>query len=277
MTTDDKAREAGQDFIRDIVQADLDAGRHKSVVTRFPPGAERLPAHRPRQVDLPQLRHRPGVRRPLQPALRRHQPDQGGAGVHRRHQGRCALARLRLGQAPLLRVRLLRDAVRLGRAPDQGRQGLCRRPEPGGDARQSRHADGARQEQPVPRALRGGEPGSVPPHAGRRVPERRARAARQDRHGERQHQPARSRAVSHPARHASAHRDASGRSIRATTTRTASRMPSSTSRTRSARWSSRITGRCTTGSSRTCPCRRGRGSTSSRGSTSPTRCCPSAC
>lgn len=37
MTTDDKVREAGQDFIRDIVQADLDAGRHKSVVTRFPP------------------------------------------------------------------------------------------------------------------------------------------------------------------------------------------------------------------------------------------------
>jgi glutaminyl-tRNA synthetase len=31
------AREAGQDFIRDIVQADLDAGRHKTVVTRFPP------------------------------------------------------------------------------------------------------------------------------------------------------------------------------------------------------------------------------------------------
>ncbi len=30
-------REAGQDFIRDIVQADLEAGRHKGVVTRFPP------------------------------------------------------------------------------------------------------------------------------------------------------------------------------------------------------------------------------------------------
>src|SRR5690242_4616721 len=29
--------EAGRDFIRDIVQTDLDAGRHKSVVTRFPP------------------------------------------------------------------------------------------------------------------------------------------------------------------------------------------------------------------------------------------------
>ena len=31
------AREAGQDFIRDIVRADLEAGRHKTVVTRFPP------------------------------------------------------------------------------------------------------------------------------------------------------------------------------------------------------------------------------------------------
>jgi glutaminyl-tRNA synthetase len=30
-------REAGRDFIRDIVQADLDAGRIKAVVTRFPP------------------------------------------------------------------------------------------------------------------------------------------------------------------------------------------------------------------------------------------------
>jgi glutaminyl-tRNA synthetase len=30
-------REAGRDFIRDIVEADLAAGRHKTVVTRFPP------------------------------------------------------------------------------------------------------------------------------------------------------------------------------------------------------------------------------------------------
>jgi glutaminyl-tRNA synthetase len=30
-------RDPGQDFIRDIVQADLDAGRHKTVITRFPP------------------------------------------------------------------------------------------------------------------------------------------------------------------------------------------------------------------------------------------------
>ena len=38
MTAGDPApREPGRDFIRDIVQADLDAGRHTCVVTRFPP------------------------------------------------------------------------------------------------------------------------------------------------------------------------------------------------------------------------------------------------
>lgn len=34
---DTAARETGRDFIRDIIQADLDAGRHRTVVTRFPP------------------------------------------------------------------------------------------------------------------------------------------------------------------------------------------------------------------------------------------------
>ena len=38
MTTDDMAgREAGHDFIRDIIREDLDARRHSTVVTRFPP------------------------------------------------------------------------------------------------------------------------------------------------------------------------------------------------------------------------------------------------
>jgi glutaminyl-tRNA synthetase len=38
MTVGERAgREAGQDFIRDIIRADLDAGRHTTVVTRFPP------------------------------------------------------------------------------------------------------------------------------------------------------------------------------------------------------------------------------------------------
>ena len=37
MSGDVEVREAGRDFIRDIIQADLDAARVKSVVTRFPP------------------------------------------------------------------------------------------------------------------------------------------------------------------------------------------------------------------------------------------------
>jgi glutaminyl-tRNA synthetase len=36
-TTDTVTAETGRDFIRDIVQADLDSGKHKVVVTRFPP------------------------------------------------------------------------------------------------------------------------------------------------------------------------------------------------------------------------------------------------
>src|SRR3954466_16230884 len=35
--SDSGGGEAGRDFIRDIMQADLDAGRHKEIVTRFPP------------------------------------------------------------------------------------------------------------------------------------------------------------------------------------------------------------------------------------------------
>ncbi len=37
MTAETPTREAGQDFIRDIVRGDLAAGRHSGVVTRFPP------------------------------------------------------------------------------------------------------------------------------------------------------------------------------------------------------------------------------------------------
>jgi glutaminyl-tRNA synthetase len=36
-TTDTATAEAGRDFIRDIVQADLSSGRHREIVTRFPP------------------------------------------------------------------------------------------------------------------------------------------------------------------------------------------------------------------------------------------------
>ena len=35
--TETAAREAGQDFIRDIIRTDIASGRHKTIVTRFPP------------------------------------------------------------------------------------------------------------------------------------------------------------------------------------------------------------------------------------------------
>ena len=76
-------------------------GKHKTDRHPVSAGAERLSAYRPRQVDLPEFRHRRGIRRPLPSALRRHQSDQGRAGIYRRHPARRALARLRLGRAPL--------------------------------------------------------------------------------------------------------------------------------------------------------------------------------
>ena len=36
-TTEPATAEAGRDFIRDIVQADLASGKHREIVTRFPP------------------------------------------------------------------------------------------------------------------------------------------------------------------------------------------------------------------------------------------------
>ena len=128
------------DFIRDIVAADLASRPAQDHRHPLPAGAERLSAYRPRQVDLPQFRHRPGIRRPLPSALRRHQPDQGGAGIHRRHRARRALARLRLGRAPLPRLGLFRAALRLGRSPHPRRQGLCRRPDADEIRAHPRHA-----------------------------------------------------------------------------------------------------------------------------------------
>ena len=126
---------AGRDFIRDIVAADIDAGRVHGAGDALSARAQRLSPYRPRQVDLPQFRRRRGIRRALPSALRRHQPDQGGAGIHRRDRARRALARLRLGHAPLSRLGLFRAALRLGRASDPAGQGLCRRHAARGDAR----------------------------------------------------------------------------------------------------------------------------------------------
>ena len=149
---------------------------------------------------------RPRVRRPLPPPLRRHEPDEGGAGVHRRDPGGRALARLRLGRAPLPRVRLLRAALRVGRAPRSERarptsttsrptrsaSTAGRSPSPG---RNSPYRDRSVEE----------NLDLFAPDAQGRVPRRRARPAGEDRHGVGQHQPARPGALPDPPRDAPPH------------------------------------------------------------------------
>ena len=172
--------------------------------------AERLPALRSRQVDLPQLRPGARLRRPLPPALRRHQPGEGRKGI-RRFDRRCrALARLLVpgrerGQ-PLPRVELLRLDGRERRVPDRLGPCLRRQPERRGDAREPRHADRAGQGIALPEPQRRREHGAVQAHAGRRVRRRCADPAREDRHGFAEHQPARPGDLSHPPRDAPQHR-----------------------------------------------------------------------
>ena len=78
------------------------------------------------------------------------------------------------------------------------------------------------KESPYRNRTGGGEPGSVRAHAQGRVPGWLARAARQDRHGLRQHEPARPGDVPHPAREPPPHRRQPGASTRCTTSPTGS-------------------------------------------------------
>ena len=166
------------------------------------PRAERLPAHRPRQVDLHQLRHRRGVRRRLPPAVRRHEPGNRGHEIRRIDPARRALARVRLEREALLRLGLLRTTVRAGDPPDPGREGVRGQPERRGDPEGPRHDHGAGRPQPVPGPHGGGEPRPLRPHEGGGVPRRGARPAREDRHGGAEHEAARPAALPHPPRDA---------------------------------------------------------------------------
>ncbi len=141
-------------------------------------GAQRLPAHRPRQEHLPELRPRARLRRALPHALRRHQPGQGRPGVRRRHPRHRALARLRLGarrrKQPVPRERLLRGHVSLCRAPDRHRLCVRRRAERRRNARGARHAHRARHRLALPRPADRGVAAALPRDA--RRPARRKAA-----------------------------------------------------------------------------------------------------
>ena len=211
-------------------------------------GAQRLPALRPRQVDHPEFRARRRERRPLPPALRRHQSAEGGRrvrGLDRRR--RCAGSASTGATHRYHASDYYDDLYRVRRVVHRAGARLRRQPVGRGDARAARHADRGRAGEPVPRPHRRRESRSLPPDARGRVSGRRARAAAQDRHGEPERQHARSGDLPDPPRDRTTAPATSGASIRSTTTRTASPTRSSGSRIRSARSSSRTTGRSTTG------------------------------
>ena len=139
----------------------------------------------------------------------------------------------------------------LAAAADQEGQGLRGRPERRADPRVPRHADRTGQGKPLPQSLRRGKPGPVRAHARRRIPRRRARAARQDRHGLRQHQPARPGDVPHPAQ---PHHHRTGEQVvhlpDVRLRPRAVRLDRRASPIRCATWTTKTTARCTTGSSR---------------------------
>jgi glutamyl/glutaminyl-tRNA synthetase len=241
MTAETVTAEAGRDFIRDIVQADLDQGRHKEIVTRFPPEPN----------GYLHIGHAKSI------AL--------NFGIAQEFGGRC---NLRFDDTnPTREEQEYIDSIQadvrwLGYqwageplyASDyferlyEWAEGLIRT----GLA----YVDD--QSQHDIRVNRGTltEPGKNSPFRERSVAEnldlfRRMKAI-----------PCFIVSCT-PIIRAPA---TNGRSIRATTTPTASRMRSRASRIRSARWSSRITGRFMIGCWTTCRCPQGRTSTSSRGS-----------
>ncbi len=206
MTAEPVAAETGRDFIRDIVQADLDAGKHREIVTRFPPEPN----------GYLHIGHAKSI------AL--------NFGIAQEFSGRC---HLRFDDTnPTKEEQEYIDSIQadvrwlgydwgtdLYYASDYFErlygwaEGLIR----------EGHAYVDDQSQEEIRVKRGTltEPGKNSPFRDRSVeenldlfrrmkagefPQRRAGAARQNRHVIRQYQPARPRAVSDPARAPSAHR-----------------------------------------------------------------------
>ena len=240
-------------FIEEIIEEHNRTGRFGGPrADALPPEPNGYSAHRPRQVDLPQLRHWP-VKYGGKCNLRFDDtnPTKEEQRIRRFDHARTSAGSASTGTdrefyASDYFEQLYDWAVQLIKT---GKAYVCDlTAEEMREA--SRRPDQARQGQPVPQPLRRGEPRSVPPHEGRRVP-RRARG----RCGPRSTWPRRTSTCATRSCTASCTPSitapaTSGASTRCTTGPTASRIRSRASRIRSARWSSRTIGRSTTGTSR---------------------------
>ena len=188
------------DFIREIVAADIAAGRHSTVVTRFPPEpngylhighaksiclnfgiAEEFGGHcNLRFDDTNPTKEEQEYIDAIQADVRWLGFDWGEHLYH----------------ASDYFEQLYEWAVELVKAGKAYVDDLHARPDP----RIPRHADRARPQLTVARSHRRREPRPVRPDARRRVPERRPRAQGEDRHGLAEHQPARPGPVPHRSR-----------------------------------------------------------------------------
>ena len=194
------------DFIREIVADDLEAGKHATVVTRFPPEPN----------GYLHIGHAKSI------CLNFGIAGQFGGRCHLRYDDTNPTKEemeyiesierdvrwlgFDWGAAPLLRVGLLRADVRVGRAARRQGQGVRVRLHAGRGAGAARHAHRAGPAVRAPRARGRREPRPVPPHARGRVPRRLAGAAGADRHGLGQRQHARPGDLPHPPRRPPARR-----------------------------------------------------------------------